>query len=166
MIAVSAFAYNARPFAIVIFFLFLFLIPSAVFGRTVKRFLTNLLRLVTLEACDQDLTYSLDTSKNSPVKIVFEAIIGDASGTWHGLFTVTSIHSIQKSTKKLPEIQKLLHVKQYKNCSWITFVIVPSFILLLGDCGGNSYVPSTDKLVKINHGARLSYSRNSCTRSL
>ena len=81
MIAVSAFAYNARPFAIVIFFLFLFLIPSAVFGRTVKRFLTSLLRLVTLEACDQDLTYSLDTSRNSPVKIVFEAIIGDASGT-------------------------------------------------------------------------------------
>ena len=74
MIVFSAFAYNARSLVIVIFFLFLFLIPSAVFGRTVKRFLTSFLRLITLEACDQDLTHSLDTPKNSSVKTVLRLL--------------------------------------------------------------------------------------------
>ena len=62
---IFAFACNAKRFAIVIIF-FIFLNLSAVYGQTVKSFLANVLRLVSLEACDQDLTYSLDTSKIFP----------------------------------------------------------------------------------------------------
>ena len=94
-----AFECNAKRFAIAILSLFLFLIPSADFERTAKSFLANLLSLVTLESCDQDLTHSLDTPNNISVKIVSEVVIRDAYGIWHGLFTVTNIHSIQKSTK-------------------------------------------------------------------
>ena len=61
--------------------LFFFLIPNAVFGRTAKRFLAGVLELVTLEACDQNLTHSLDTPKNISVKIVPQVVIRDAFGT-------------------------------------------------------------------------------------
>ena len=55
---IFAFACNAKRFAIAIIFF--------IYGQTVKSFLANVLRLVSLEACDQDLTYSLDTSKIFP----------------------------------------------------------------------------------------------------
>ena len=43
-------------------------------------------------------SYSLDTLKGLFIKIVFR-VIYDACGTLQGLCTVTSIHSIQKSTR-------------------------------------------------------------------
>ena len=47
------------------------------------------------------LTHSLDTPKSLSVKIVLQVVVfRDACGTWHGLCTLTSIHSIQKSTRK------------------------------------------------------------------
>ena len=80
---------NAKRFAIAILFFLLFLIPSAVFWRTAISFLTNVLRLVTTEVCDQDLTHSLDTPKNVSVKFIPRVVICDMRGLWHGLFTVT-----------------------------------------------------------------------------
>ena len=77
---------------------FLFLIPSTV-GQTAKHFLANILRLISLKACDKYLTHSLDTPKYISVKIVTKVVIYDACGTWYSLFTVTSIHSIQKNTR-------------------------------------------------------------------
>ena len=65
---VIAFACNTKRFAIAILF-FLFLFPSSVLGRTAKSFLANALRLVSLEAFDQDSTHSLDTPKYISVKI-------------------------------------------------------------------------------------------------
>ena len=62
-------------------FFFLFRIPSAVFGQIAKSFLANVLKLFSLEACDQDPTHSLDTPKNISVKIVPEVVIRDACGT-------------------------------------------------------------------------------------
>ena len=49
--------------------------------------------------CDQDLTHSIDTLKLRSVRIFPEVVIRDPCDTWHGLCTVTSIHSIQKSTR-------------------------------------------------------------------
>ena len=76
---------------------FSLLIPFS--GRAAKSFLANVLRLVIKKACDQNLTHSLDTPKIISIKIVPEVVTRDACGTWHGLCTVTSIHSIQKSTR-------------------------------------------------------------------
>ena len=100
-----AFACNAKRFTIAIFS---FLILSAVFGRTTKSFLANVVRSVTLEACDEDLTHFLDTPKNICVKVVPEIVIRDVCGTWQGLFTVTSIRSFQKKQKEQPEFRKKL----------------------------------------------------------
>ena len=113
------------------------------------------------KAWDQDLTHSRDALKVISIKIVPQVVIHHAYGTWHSLCTVTSIHSVKKSTKisqelgnklvdgrkfkgqnrKIEFISKkvwrkkkrekmfrlrtslLLHVKQYKNCCWRTFVI-------------------------------------------
>ena len=54
--------------------------------------------------------HSLDTPKYISVKIFPEVAIRDASGTWYGLCTVTSIYSIQKSARNFqnqpPETQK------------------------------------------------------------
>ena len=64
--------------------------------------LANVLRWVTLEACEQDLTHSYDTPKNISVKIVSEVVIRDACGTRQG-----KQHSQHpKKHKKKPEIQK------------------------------------------------------------
>ena len=111
----------------------------------------------------------MHTPKHILVKIVPGVVIRDACGTWHGLCTVTSIHSIQKAqetartdghktrkqviqtTSRWQKIQGLkqreieliskkvwrkrkeklfrirnwllLHVKQYKNCSWRRYFI-------------------------------------------
>ena len=62
-------------------------------GRIAKNFLVNVL------SCDQDLTHSIDTLKLRSVRIFPEVVIRDPCDTWHGLCTVTSIHSIQKSTR-------------------------------------------------------------------
>ena len=48
----------------------------------------------------------MDTQKSLSIKIIAQVVIRDACGTWHGLCTVTSIHRIQKSTKKQPETRK------------------------------------------------------------
>ena len=147
------------------FFLFFLLVNFS--GRTAKSFLVNVLSWVIKKACDQGLTHSLDTLKSFSVKIVPEVVVRDACGTWHGLCTVTSIHSIRKNTRnsqklgnklvrsvcqwmlaedsivkkrKIELISKkvwrerkekmfrlrswlLLYVKQYKDCSWVTFII-------------------------------------------
>ena len=77
------------PFFLFLFFSFLlFLLLLSVFGLTAESFLANVLRLVTKEACDQDLTHSLDTPIGISVKIFPRVVIRDACGTWHGLFTV------------------------------------------------------------------------------
>ena len=60
---------------------------------------TNILGLVIRKLCDQDLAHSLDISKIISIKTVSQFVIHDACGTWHGFCTVTSIHSIQKSTR-------------------------------------------------------------------
>ena len=69
--------FNAKSFAIAIlvFFLFFFLIPFS--GWTAKSFLANLLGLVIKKACDQDLTHSLDTPRYNFKKLVPEAVIYD-----------------------------------------------------------------------------------------
>ena len=43
--------------------------------------------------------FSGHIKKNPSVKSVPQVVICDVCGTWHGLCTVTSIHSIQKSTR-------------------------------------------------------------------
>ena len=68
-------------------------------GQTAKSLWTNILRLVIRKLYDQDLSHSLDISKIISVKTVSQFVIHDACGTWHGFCTVTSIHSIQKSTR-------------------------------------------------------------------
>ena len=60
---------------------------------------TNILGLVIRKLCDQDLAHSLDISKIISIKTDSQFVIHDACGTWHGFCTVTSIHSIQKSTR-------------------------------------------------------------------
>ena len=56
------FVCNAKKFAnAFLFFSSLFLF--SVFGRTTESFLANVLRSVTKEVCDKDLTRSLDTPK-------------------------------------------------------------------------------------------------------
>ena len=40
---------------------------------------------ITLEVCNQDLPYSLDTTKNISIKEVPQVVIRDASCTWHDL---------------------------------------------------------------------------------
>ena len=79
-VTIIAFACNTKLFAIAILF-FLFFITSTIFGQTAKRFLANVIRLNTTEACDGNLTHSLDTLKNIPVKIFTEVIIRDACNT-------------------------------------------------------------------------------------
>ena len=77
-------------------------------GQTAKCFIAKVLTLVIKKVCDQDLTYSLDTPKNISVKCVLEVHIYDACGTWHGLCTVTNIHSIQKSIRNSQKLGKKL----------------------------------------------------------
>ena len=61
-----------------LFFLSLF---SALFWTDYQSFLANVVRSVTLEACDEDLTHFLDTPKNICVKVVPEIVIRDVCGT-------------------------------------------------------------------------------------
>ena len=91
-----AFACNKNALQLPFLF-FLFLVPSTV-GQTAKHFLVNILRLISLKACDKYLTH-LDTPKYISVKIVTKVVIYDACGTWYSLFMVTSIHSIQKTAR-------------------------------------------------------------------
>ena len=112
-----AFAFNAKSFAIGILVFFCFLsLPVHFSGRTAKSFLVNVLRLVIKKACGQDLTHSLDTPKNIFVKIVPEVVIRDACGTWHGFCMVTSIYSIQKSTRNSQnsETSQLIDDRRFK----------------------------------------------------
>ena len=87
------------------FFFILFLLLVSVFGRTAKSFL-EVLGLFTKEVCDQDLAYFLDTQNNMSISMFLQVAIHDACGTWHSLFTVTSIHSIWKvqETPRNPEM--------------------------------------------------------------
>ena len=89
------FAFNAKSFAIASLVFFSFFHSRHFSGQTAKSFLANVLRLVIKKPCDQDLTHSLDTPKNISVELVPEAFIRDVCR----LRTVTSIHSIQKSTR-------------------------------------------------------------------
>ena len=54
------------------FFFLSFLFLLSVFGQTALSFSGNVLRSVTKEACAQDLTHSLDTTRSIFVKIVFQ----------------------------------------------------------------------------------------------
>ena len=56
------------------------------------------------KACDQDLTNCWDTLKGLFIKVAPQVAIHDACGTWHGLWTIKSIHSIQKSTRISQEL--------------------------------------------------------------
>ena len=86
---VFAFAWNAKSSAIAILvFLFFFLVTFS--GWTTKNY---------QKARDENLTHSLDTLKNIPIKIFPQVVVCDVYGTWHGLCTVTNIHSVQKSTR-------------------------------------------------------------------
>ena len=93
-----AFVSNANHFAIAILFSFSYF--QRCFSMDCQNFFSKFLRLATAEACAQDPAHSLDTPKNISVKIVPQVLICDPCGTWHGLFMVTSIHSIEKSTRK------------------------------------------------------------------
>ena len=44
-----------------------------------QKFFIQPLTLITLEVCDQDLPYSLDTTKNISIKEVPQVVIRDAS---------------------------------------------------------------------------------------
>ena len=95
---VIAFVLNSKAFQLHSSFFFLFFLLVTFSGRTAKSFLANALTLVITKTCYQDLTYSLDTPKHIFVEVVLQVVVCDACGTWHGSYTVTSIHSIQKST--------------------------------------------------------------------
>ena len=49
--------------------------------------------------CNHDLTHFLNTLRSLSVQIVAKVVIRDSCDTWHGLCAVTSIHSIQQSTR-------------------------------------------------------------------
>ena len=68
--------------------------------------------------CDQDLTHSLDTLKSFSVKSVPQVVIWDACDTWHALNTVTSIHSIQKSTRNSQKLGNNLASKTMLDSGW------------------------------------------------
>ena len=87
---------------------FFFPYSQRCFWTDYQSFLANVVRSVTLEACDEDLTHFLDTPKNICVKVVPEIVIRDVCGTWQGLFTVTNIRSFQKKQKEQPEFRKKL----------------------------------------------------------
>ena len=46
----------------------------------------------------------MDTPKSIPINIASQVVICGVFGTWHGLFTVTTIQSIQKSTRNSQKI--------------------------------------------------------------
>ena len=62
------------------FFSSLSLSPQC-FSMDCRKLLMILLRSVTKEVCDQDLTHSLDTPKSTFVKIVSDIFIQDACNT-------------------------------------------------------------------------------------
>ena len=80
-------------------FFFFFFLLATFSGWAGKIFLANVSRLVIQKACDQDLSHSLNTPKSIFVKITPKVTIHDVCGTWQDLCMVTSIHSIQKSTR-------------------------------------------------------------------
>ena len=70
---------KALRLLIYLFFLFFLLITFS--GWTAKSFLANVFRVVIKKACDQDLTHSLDTSRNISVNIVPQDVIREVCGT-------------------------------------------------------------------------------------
>ena len=82
------------------------------FARTTLSFLGNVLWKIIKEESDQDLTYSLDTLKTLSIKSVPEVVIRGVCGTWHCLNMVTSIHSIQKSTRNSQKLGNKLANEQ------------------------------------------------------
>ena len=145
-LVVFAFAYNAKSFTIATLIFLLFFCLAAVFERTAKSFFGNDLRFNTKEARDQDLTHSLHTLKNVPVKIV--PIICNIRGTWKGLFTVTSFDSIQKSTRNSQKLRNTLaskwqriqeskqtEIKLIRKKSWRKRKDAQKKILIGGPCG-------------------------------
>ena len=62
-------------------------------------------RISIKKACDQDLIHSLDKLKGLSVKNVPQVVTRDACGTWHGLCSITSIHSIQGSTRNSQKLR-------------------------------------------------------------
>ena len=60
------------------------------------------------KTCDQYLTHALDTLKSLSIKIVAQVVICEACCTWYCLCTVTSIHSIQKSTQNSQKLRNKL----------------------------------------------------------
>ena len=86
----------------IFFFFFSFLVTFS--GRTAKSYLVNVLSQAIKKAYDQDLPHSLDTLKSLSIKVIPKVVICDACGTWHGLYTVTSIHSIQQRTRNSQKV--------------------------------------------------------------
>ena len=107
---------KALQLPILVFFLAFLLVTFS--GHTTKSLLANVLILVIKKTCDQDLTHSLETPKHISVKIVPQVVIRVACGTWHGLCTVTSINSIQKTTRNCqnrpPEtLKQVIHIMHH-----------------------------------------------------
>ena len=104
------FSCNRRGFSIAcIVFLLLFLLVT-VFGRTIKSFFSDILSFVTQEASDQDRTRFIGETKNVITKILLWLVIRDVCGTWHALFTATSIFNIRKSTSHSQKLGKKLTI--------------------------------------------------------
>ena len=79
LIVILTFNANSFVIAILVFFLIFLLVNFS--GQAAERFLANVLRLVIKKACYQDLSHSLDTSRNISVKIFPQVVIRDACGT-------------------------------------------------------------------------------------
>ena len=119
---IIAFAFNAKSFAIAILAFFL-LFPSCHFFWTdcqkpfSQRFIISYQESVWPRS-DSFLERTRKTSR----KNCSSSFIYDACGTWHGLCTVNSIHSIQKSTKNSQKFEnKLVEVgRRFKDqkSSW------------------------------------------------
>ena len=84
-----AFTFNAKSFATAFLVFFSFFPSRHFFWTDYQKLFTQLFII----------SYSLDTLKGFSIKIVPQVVICNACGAWHGLCTVTSFHSIQKSTR-------------------------------------------------------------------
>ena len=83
---------------------FLLYLPFvSVFGMTARVFLFTFSYIVTQDACDQCRANLIGLTEKDSVRRVSLVLIRDASGSWQAiyfsLFTVTSIHSIQRGTR-------------------------------------------------------------------
>ena len=92
----------------------LFFLLVKIYGRTAKIFLGSILRFITKEAYDQNLTHSLDTIHNASVKIVPQVVIAtcvahDTAYSQHS--QLISNYSIRKDTRNSQKLGNKLASK-------------------------------------------------------